>query len=83
VARRSAGDARHDVVRASEQAEPRIGGGGSSGRGPVDDDGGGRKPDRDGDDALRLLIALGIIVVGAGVMSARLLARAGRSPHIS
>lgn len=58
------------------------GGGGSSGRGPGDDDG-GRRPDRDGNDALRLLIALGIVALGAGVMSARRLAKGGRTPHFS
>ena len=58
------------------------GGGGSSGRGPDDDDG-GRKPDRDGNDVVRFLIAVGIIAVGAGVMGARLVAKAGRAPHIS
>jgi hypothetical protein len=57
------------------------GGGGSSGRGPDDD--GGRKPDRDGNDAVRFLIAIGIIALGAGVMGARLAAKAGRAPHIS
>jgi hypothetical protein len=69
-----------DVIAANEHLEPQTGGGGSSGRGPVDDDGGGRKPDRDG-DARNLLIALGLIAVGATVMSARLLAKAGRQPH--
>ena len=48
--------------------EPQMqGGGGSYGRGPDDDDG-GRKPDRDGNDAVRFLIAIGIIAIGAGVM---------------
>jgi hypothetical protein len=56
-----------------------LGGGGSSGRGPLDGDGGGgRRPDRDGDDSKPLLIALGILAVGAGVLSVRLLANAGR-----
>ena len=59
-----------------------MGGGGASGRGPRDDDDGGRKPDRDGNDVLRLIIALGIVVVGAGVMSARRVAKGGRAPHI-
>jgi hypothetical protein len=70
-----------NVIPATEQLEPQTGGGGSSGRGPVDEDGGGRKPDRDGDDARNLLIAIGLIAVGATVMSARLLAKAGRQPH--
>ncbi|HET6701497.1 MAG TPA: hypothetical protein VFH14_06830 [Gemmatimonadaceae bacterium] len=70
------------VVRATERPEAQTGGGGSSGRGPVDDDG-GRRPDRDGDDARRLLVALGLIAVGFTVMSARLLARTGRPPQIS
>jgi len=65
---------------AAEELEPQPGGGGSSGRGPLDDDGDGRRPDRDG-DARNLLIALGLIAVGATVMSARLLAKAGRQPH--
>lgn len=68
------------AARATEQPEPQMeGGGGSSGRGPGDDDGGGRRPDRDGEDARRLLIALGILAVGAGVMGARMLAKAGRA----
>ncbi|HEV8670192.1 MAG TPA: hypothetical protein VGS01_05595 [Candidatus Limnocylindria bacterium] len=71
------------MARASEQATPHMEGGGSSGRGPGDDGGGdGRRPERGGDDG-RLLIVLGILAVGAGVMSARLLAKAGRSPHVS
>lgn len=60
-----------------------MGGGGASGRGPRDDGDDGRKPDRDGNDAVRFLIALGIIAVGAGVMGARLVAKAGRAPHVS
>ncbi len=53
-------------------------GGNGSGRGPVDDDGRGRRPERpDGNDSGRLLIALGIIALGAGVMSARLLSQSG------
>ena len=53
-------------------------GGNGSGRGPVDDDG-RRRPERpDGNDATRLLIALGILALGAGVMSARLLSQSGR-----
>ena len=59
------------------------GGGGASGHGRGDDDGGGRRPDRDGEDARRLLIALGIIAVGAGVMGARLLAKGGRAARAS
>jgi len=60
-------------------------GGGSSGRGTGGDDGDGdrRRPERGGDDARRLLIALGILAVGAGVMSVRLFAKAGRSPRVS
>jgi hypothetical protein len=71
-------------VRGTEQPAPQLAGGGdgSRGRGP-DDDGGGRKPDRNDGDAGHLLIALGILAVGAGVMSARLLAKSGRSSRIS
>ena len=54
------------------------GDGGAFGRGPIDDDGGGRRPDRGGNDSGRLLVALGIIALGAGVMSARLLSRQRR-----
>jgi hypothetical protein len=69
------------VVRATEQFEARTeGSGGSSGRGPVDDDGGGRKPDRNDDDALHLLIALGLIALGGTLM--RALAKGGRPPRI-
>jgi len=58
-------------------------GGGGAGHGPIDDDG-RRRPERpDGNGATRLLIALGIIALGAGVMSARLLASAGRRPRAS
>ena len=70
-----------NVVPATERLEPQTGGGGSSGRGPVEDDGGGRRPDRDGDDARNLLIALGLIAVGATVMSARLLANRTPASH--
>jgi len=56
-----------------------LGGGGSSGHGPLDGDGGdGRRPDPEGGDAKRLLITLGILAVGAAIMSARLLSQAGR-----
>ena len=54
------------------------GGGGTWGHGPLDGDGGGRRPDRGGNDAGRMLIVLGIIAVGAGLMSVRLLSRAGQ-----
>jgi hypothetical protein len=53
------------------------GGSGSSGRGPIDDDDHGRKPERPDDENRPLLIALALLAVGAGVMSLRLLARAG------
>jgi hypothetical protein len=74
----------HREAPAAEQAAPQLAGGGdgSRGRGP-DNDGGGRKPDRNDGDAGHLLIALGILAVGAGVMSARLLAKSGRSARIS
>jgi hypothetical protein len=60
--------------------KPELGGGGASGHGPLDGDGGGdgKRPDRDGDDSKPLLIALGILALGAGVLSLRLLANAGR-----
>ena len=55
-----------------------LGGGGSSGHGPLDGDGGdGRRPDPEGGDTKRLLITLGILAVGAAIMSARLLAQGG------
>ena len=77
-----------DDVEVSEEAAlaktEMQGGGGAFGGGPGDDDDGHRKPDRDGDDAARrLLIALGILALGAGVMSARLLSRNPRTPRIS
>jgi len=78
--RRIIDDVTPPAAPAAEELEPQPGGGGSSGRGPLDDDGDGRRPDRDG-DARNLLIALGLIAVGATVMSARLLAKAGRQPH--
>ena len=53
-------------------------GGGAWGRGPLDGDGSGRRPDRGGNDAGRMLIVLGIIAVGAGVLSVRLLSRSGQ-----
>ena len=81
VAHRIGDDTARKFTPATGQPETHTeGGGGSSGRGPVDD-GGGRQPDRDGDAARDLLIALGLIVVGASVLSARLLTKAGRSPH--
>ena len=66
------------VLPAPAPSEPQTAGGGGSGHGPVDDDG-RRRPDRNGDDALRFLIAIGLIAVGAGVMGVRL-AKAGRRP---
>lgn len=71
------------VTLETERIEPQMEGGGGSGRGPSDDDG-RRRPERpDGNGATRLLIALGIIALGAGVMSARLLAKGGRFPRAS
>jgi hypothetical protein len=62
-----------------EDARPLTGGGGASGGGPIDDDDRGRRPDGDGDDARQLLlVAIGILAMGAGVISARLLANARR-----
>ena len=59
-----------------EQPAPQTqGGGGSFGGGPVDDDDGGRKPERPNDDSKRLLVVLGILAIGAGVLSARLLSK--------
>jgi hypothetical protein len=61
---------------AIEEAKPLTGGGGASGNGPIDDDDRGRRPDGDGDSARSLLIiVLGILAMGAGVMSARLLTK--------
>ena len=61
--------------RTPAEPSPQVaGGGGSSGRGPFDDDDGGRKPERPNDGRTKLLIALGILAMGAGVMTARLLA---------
>jgi hypothetical protein len=57
---------------------PQASGGGDSGRGPFDGDGGGHKPERPDNGRARLLIAVGIIAVGAGVMAARLLAKPSR-----
>jgi len=66
---------RHDIPR-SVHAEPQTGGGGASGRGPIDDDGNGRKPERPNDGArTQFLIALGILTAGALVMSARMLTK--------
>jgi hypothetical protein len=60
------------------QVAPQTGGGGSSGRGPLDDDGGGHKPERPNDGRTKFLIALGILAVGTGVMAARVLAKSPR-----
>ncbi|HYK98933.1 MAG TPA: hypothetical protein VEU77_11145 [Candidatus Acidoferrales bacterium] len=65
--------------RETADVAPQIaGGGGSSGRGPFDDDDGGHKPERPNDGRTKLLIALGILAVGAGVMTARVLAKSPR-----
>ncbi|HEY6959534.1 MAG TPA: hypothetical protein VI814_11975 [Candidatus Limnocylindria bacterium] len=53
-------------------------GGGSFGGGTVDDDDGHRKPERPNDDSKKLLVVLGLLALGAGVMSARLVATAQR-----
>ena len=64
-----------------EELAPKTqGGGGSSGRGPVDDDDDkGRRRDDGGRDENRgpLLIALGIISLGAAVLAARALSMSG------
>ena len=66
-------------IREAPVAAPQIaGGGGSSGRGPFDDDDGGQRPERPNDGRTKLLIALGILAVGAGVMTARVLAQSPR-----
>jgi len=58
-----------------EEPKPLTGGGGASGFGPIDDDGGDKRPDRDGDNSRPfLLVVLGILVMGAGVLTARVLA---------
>ena len=54
------------------------GDGGAFGRGPIDGDGCGRRPDRGGNDSSLLLIVLGMVAVGAGVVSARLLSKQRR-----
>lgn len=53
------------------------GGSGASGGGTFDDDDDGRRRRRDGGggDGRPLLMALAILAIGAGVMSARLLSR--------
>jgi hypothetical protein len=70
-------------ARAAAQPEPQLQGGGTGGRGPGGDDESHRRPDRNDGEGKRLLIALGILAVGAGVMSARLLSKAGRLPRFS
>lgn len=79
VERRAAhrGDGRHP--RTIEEVEPRTeSGGGSFGGGPVDANDGHRRPERPDDDSKKLLVVLGILALGAGVLSARLLATAQR-----
>jgi hypothetical protein len=80
---RAPGDGRHVARRREDDPTPRhhppapkTGGGGASGFGPIDDDGFGKRPDRGGDDDARsfFLIALGILAMGAGVLSARMIA---------
>jgi hypothetical protein len=78
IARRSDDVAARQSAHVIDRPETLMEGGNGSGRGPVDD-GRRRRPERpDGNDAGRLLIALGIVALGAGVMSARLLSQAGR-----
>lgn len=60
---------------ADEQIAPQMDGGGSSGRGPRDDDDGRRRPERGDGNSKGLLVALGIVALGLGVVSARLLSR--------
>jgi hypothetical protein len=68
----------HDrSAKAPDAPIAKSGGSGISGRGPIDDDDHGRKPERPDDENRPLLIALALLAVGAGVMSLRLLARAG------
>jgi len=68
----------HDrVTKVPSEPVAESGGSGFSGRGPIDDDDHGRKPERPDDENRPLLIALALLAVGAGVMSLRLLARAG------
>ncbi|TMC52218.1 MAG: hypothetical protein E6J19_15855 [Chloroflexi bacterium] len=69
----------HPTAPKTDDTRPLTGGGGASGRGPIDDDDRGRRPDGDGDSARPLLlIALGILAMGASIMSARMLANARR-----
>ena len=71
-------EAPHDrAAKVPEAPIAKSGGSGVSGRGPIDDDDHGRKPERPDDENRPLLIALALLAVGAGVMSLRLLARAG------
>lgn len=65
------------VAPTHETAAQPQGGGGSFGGGPVDDDG-GRKPERPHGDAKKLLVVLGILALGAGAISVRLLATTQR-----
>ena len=60
---------------ATDVVERETEGGGFSGRGPGDDDDRWRRPERPDDDARRLRIVLAILALGAGVLSARILAR--------
>lgn len=85
--RRKRTPADHHVPRRAEERHPQSveqiapqieGGGGSFGGGPIDDDGGHRRPERPNDDSKKLLVVLGLLALGAGVMSARLLATAQR-----
>jgi hypothetical protein len=71
-------EAVHDrSAKVPEVPIAKSGGSGSSGRGPIDDDDHGRKPERPDDENRPLLIALALLAVGAGVMSVRLLSRVG------
>ncbi len=80
--RRRRGPIDHHAARRAHERQPQPveeiapqaqGGDGSFGGGPVDDGDGHRKPERPNNDSKKLLVVLGLLALGAGVMSARLL----------
>ena len=61
--------------RAHPHRAPRTGSGGASGHGPIDNDDHGRRPERPNGNRGPLLVALGIVAVGAGVIAARVISQ--------